>query len=235
MKKYFLQFIGFFAMVLLGEVIFFCFLYSSTVFSKETAKKAPVTKGLVLFIPGLKLTSKDYQSITDNLKKNNYKVIAYNPTSKNATNYNATVTTWTKDVTKLVGDKKVIVIGHSIGGAVATHYCSIDKHCIAGINLDGNPAFDEKPKVTFLYIQADTGRYCDDSCMNGRALMTKIASQSGIASQSSTTKITIHGIRHYNFTDLRTQELRNQDYLGKIDGRDLINKQIVTFLQKNVN
>lgn len=183
----------------------------------------------IVFVPGLGLTAKDYQSLLTKLQNDRYQVIVYTPIDTNVSNYQELVKVWTKGISKEIGNRKVIVIGHSVGGAVATYFCSIDKHCIAGINMDGSPAFTNKISVPFLYIQADTGTYCDQQCMQGRALMEKLSSQpKGIM-------IHISGIKHYNFTDLRTKDLEKQDYLGTIDGRDFIYANIHAFLAEQKN
>jgi pimeloyl-ACP methyl ester carboxylesterase len=182
----------------------------------------------ILFIPGLGLQTKDYQTLINNLKKDHYQIINYKPADTNTSNYQQLVKEWTKGISKQIGDKKVIVIGHSVGGSVAAYFCSYDTRCVAGINMDGGAAFSNKIRVPFLYLQADTGSYCDQQCYSGRALMENIASQSG------STFIHISGIKHYNFTDLRTQTLRNEDYLCPQDGRKFIYANIHTFLKENV-
>src|SRR6185437_16234893 len=164
----------------------------------------------------------DYQTLLTDLKKAHYHVTVFVPDNSNATNYQQLVNEWTKKIQNQLGNKKIIIIGHSVGGSVATHFCSIDKRCIAGINLDGGEVYDEKIPVPFLYLQADPGNYCDQQCYQGRALMEKVTTQSGAHF------IHIAGIKHYNFTDLRTPSLKNQDYLGIIDGRNIIDNKILT-------
>jgi pimeloyl-ACP methyl ester carboxylesterase len=217
-----------FITIFLIALTFILFINNKSTYVYKTYKhtlsrNAPTT---IVFVPGLGLQAKDYGYLINHLKDDNYQIITYTSKDTQITNYQITVDKWTKAIGTLIGNRKVIVIGHSVGGSVAVHFCSTDKRCIAGINLDGGADFDEKLTVPFLYIQADLGNYCDDQCIKGRALMEKIATQPGVH------LVHITGIKHYNFTDLRTDSLKNQDYLGTIDGRDIIYTNIHTFLSK---
>ncbi len=214
MKKYFLQLIAFFAMALLGEAIFFYTLSSNTVLSKVKPK---TTTSTVVYIHESAAMQKNDLPLINELKKQHYSIISYDLPIKKTATYEVAVKEWTNDLNKLVGNKKVIVIGHSMGGAVATHFCSIDKRCVAGVNLDGIPAFDEKLPIPFLYLQTETKEVCDVSCKEGRRLMTKIASSSGKA------EVKILGATTYNASNSASKE-----------EKEIINKQIVAFLQKTV-
>lgn len=183
-------------------------------------------KATILFIPGLNLQGKDYQTLLTKLGNDHYRVIVYVPRDTNVSDYQTIVREWTKGIGEQIGNKKVIVIGHSIGGSVAAYFCAIDTRCVAGVNMDGAAAFDKKIPVPFLYLQADMGSYCDTQCVTGRSLMEKVAIQ------SRSSFIHIVGIKHYNFTDLRTQQLRNEDYLGPQDGREFVYANIKAFLKK---
>lgn len=182
-------------------------------------------KGAIIFIPGLGLQAQDYTMLLSHFNEEGYSLIEYIPKEKKTDNYQEMVTDWTQDIKKLAGNKKVIVIGHSVGGAVAAHFCSIDKRCIAGVNMDGTPAFYEKIPVPFLYLQADVGRYCDQQCLHGRSVMEQITKD------SQTEKIQLPGMKHYNFTDDAlgyNLYLRAEDYLGSIDGKEgLVNVTVL--------
>ncbi len=178
----------------------------------------------ILFIPGLGLHATDYHTLLINLQKDGYKVIVYTPKDSNAADYQKLVKDWTNGIGKQIGNQKVIVIGHSVGGSTAAYFCSFDPRCVAGINLDGGAVFNNKISVPFLYIQAELGNYCDQQCIQGRKLMESITKQSG------TQFIYISGIKHYNFTDIRTQAIKDKDYLGTIDGRNIIYANIHSFL-----
>lgn len=190
---------------------------------------APSTTPTIVFIPGLDLTPVDYTTILNNLSQE-YTIIEYNPTYKNTNNYLHMVNIWTQEIKNLVQDQKVIVIGHSVGGAAAVQFCAIHQQCIAGINMDGSPAEYRKLSVPFLYLQAETGQYCDQECVDGRLLMQQITND------SHTQIIKIDKIKHFNFTDAAinpSPELLKQDYLGSIDGKeglDIINKELNSFL-----
>lgn len=184
------------------------------------------TRGTVIFITGFQVRAPEYQYLISHLEADHYQVITYSSPDTTISNYQQTVIHWTNDVSTVIGNRKVIVIGHSVGGSVATHFCSYDKRCIRGIDMDGGAAFADKLSVPFLYIQADISNYCDKQCIQGRQLMEKIAKQPGV------TMVHISGIKHYNFTDLRTDDLRQQDQLGSIDGRDSIYATIKAFLEK---
>jgi len=203
------------AMLLIVFVTFFLAYHPSS---------AP--KNTILFIPGLGLKPSNYATLITHLTNDRYTVITYTSPDTTSKNYQATVNKWTQAISPLIGKQNVIVIGHSVGGAVAAHFCAEDKRCIAGIDLDGGAAYAERIPVPFLYIQADMGSYCDMQCVRGRALMELITKY------SKTQIIHITGIKHFNFTDLRTEKLKNMDYLGSIDGRDIINKDIDDFLSK---
>lgn len=183
-------------------------------------------KPTILFIPGLDLEAKDYETLQNSLKDEGYTVLSYEPNYHNPSDDAEMVVQWAQEVGKFIGKQRVIVIGHSVGGATAAYFCATDDRCIAGINLDGGPAFDKKIPVPFLYLQGEVGNYCDQECLEGRQLMEKITKQSG-------TKMTrIPDIKHYNFTDLRTKKLYDQDYLGVRDGREEIVEEIKKFLME---
>ncbi len=209
-------------------LVFILFIFSRSVYLFNTYNRArsKQTQPIIVFVPGLGLQGNDYHYLIDHLTADHYQVLIYTSKDTTVKNYQTTVKKWTKDIDILIGNKRVIVIGHSVGGSVAAHFCSNDKRCIGGIDLDGSAAFDEKLSAPFLYIQADTGSYCDTPCFQGRALMEKITTQ------SKTLFVHIGGIKHFNFTDLRTTSLKNQDYLGPIDGRDIVFANIKVFLNE---
>jgi hypothetical protein len=120
----------------------------------------------------------------------------------------------------------VILIGHSVGGAVATDFCSSDKRCVKGINLDGGSVDKKILSIPFLYIQAGIGSYCEEECLQGRKLMEEITKE------SHTTIVRLPEIKHYNFTDIRTPEIYEKDLLSQKDGRAEINQAITTFLTR---
>jgi pimeloyl-ACP methyl ester carboxylesterase len=217
----------FFITVFLVLFISILFIFTKSVYLHQTYKNLmSKPTATIVFVPGLDLHANDYRYLIDHLKADHYQVITFTPKDTSVKDYQTTVDKWTKEIGVLIGNKKVIVIGHSVGGSVATYFCSTDKRCVAGVNLDGGTTLDKKIPVPFLYIQADTGSYCDDQCFSGRAMMEKVTSQSGASF------VHIGEIKHYNFTDLRTQTLRDQDYLGPIDGRDIIYANIQAFLNE---
>lgn len=182
------------------------------------------SRGTTLFIPGLGLTPSDYHTLISHLQEEHYTVISYTSKDKTISNYQMTVKQWTEAAGTLIGNKKVIVIGHSVGGAVAANFCANDTRCIAGIDLDGGAAYAQRIHVPFLYIQADAGSYCDLQCRLGRTLMVRITEVSG------TKMIYLQDIKHYNFTDLRTKKLQDEGNLGTSDGRKEIMNDIDAFL-----
>lgn len=192
-----------------------------------TAQAAkPDTRPTIVFVSGLGYPSSKYANITNNLTKQGYKVIGYTGSYSDTSNYDRLINVWTRDVEKLVGTKKVIVIGHSVGGGVAVRYCATHKDtCLAGVNMDGSPAKKETLTQPFLYLQADTGKYCDAECEQGRTLMTSMVKP-----------IHITGIRHLNFTDDASKpEVANRimGFYGGVsaqEGWDRINKQLNLFL-----
>src|SRR6266404_1523808 len=193
-------------------LVFILFIFSRSAYLFKTYNHAlsKQAQTIIVFVPGLGLQRNDYGYLIRHLEADHYHVITFNSKDTTVKDYQTTVDKWTKAIGILIGNKKIIVIGHSVGGSVATHFCSIDKRCLAGINLDGGVTIDEKLSVPFLYIQADAGNYCDQPCFKGRTMMEKITTQPGIFF------IHIGGIKHFNFTDLRTAALKNQDYLGPI-------------------
>jgi alpha-beta hydrolase superfamily lysophospholipase len=132
-------------------------LLSAIISSEYSQPLAHGDKGTIIFVPGLGLQAQDYSEVIHSLNNNGYTVIKYKPTYISSDEYAKMVTVWSKDIGKLAGDKKVIVIGHSVGGAVAAHFCATDKRCIAGVDMDGTPANYEKIPVPFLYLQAEAG------------------------------------------------------------------------------
>jgi hypothetical protein len=187
----------------------------------------------VIFVSGLGLHSQDYITIVSSLRDNGYTVLLYNPKYKNTDDYGQMIDVWTRGVGRLAGNKKVIVLGHSVGGGAAVHFCATDKRCIAGVNMDGSPSKYEKLSVPFLYLQAEPGRYCEQDCLNARKLMEKIAADSG------SEVIKLRDIKHFNFVDAALKpdkDLISGDYVGTVDGKkglEIITRDLLLFLQKH--
>lgn len=188
----------------------------------------------VIFVPGLGLHEQDYTTLRQRLQEDGYLVLSYNPKYSNEHDYGRMVDVWTRDVGKLARNRKVIVVGHSVGGAVAVHFCATDTRCIAGVNMDGSPSQYEKLSVPFLYLQADVGKYCEQDCMDGRKLMETIAFDSG------SDVVRLPGMKHFNFVDESLhpdKALLEGDYLGTINskkGLAIITGRLLDFLHKHV-
>src|SRR5438552_4177051 len=117
-------------------LIFVLFIYTRITYLFKTynviSKQAQT---LIVFVPGLGLQGKDYHYLISHLDADHYHVIIFNSKDTTVKEYQKTVDKWTKAIGVLIGNKKAIVIGHSVGGAVAVHFCSTDIRCVAGINL----------------------------------------------------------------------------------------------------
>ena len=193
-------------------------------------------KPLVVIIPGYgsNLTPDSYSYLINNLTQHGYAVIKYYPKFENISNYNNLVNQWSLGVGSLIGNHKVIVIGHSVGGAVAFHFCAIDKRCIGVINMDGGLEQYEKISVPTLYLQGGVGVYCDKECISGRTLTEKITKD------AKGKEVSLPDLRHFNFTDYAENEvlhpvLVTQGYFGSIiaqQGYNEITKQIDIFVGK---
>lgn len=206
---------------------------SSTINNQTPISHANVTaKSIVIIIPGFgsNLTPDDYSYIIKNLSDKGYTVEKYYPNFTDISNYQNLILHWSQGVGDLAGTHKVIVIGHSVGGTVAIHFCATDNRCLASIDLDGGPQVYEKIPVPNLYLQGEVGNYCDQGCKDGRTLAEKITTD------SNGKQVFLTGLKHMNFTDLALHppfQLWLQGYFGSINaqtGLDEIDNYIDSFL-----
>lgn len=194
------------------------------------------TKPVIVIVPGygFNLTPDSYSYIISDLTNKGYTVVKYYPTYTDISNYSNLVNVWSNGVISLIGTRRAIVIGHSVGGAVAVHVCATNNHCVGSVNLDGGPAQYEKIPVANLYLQGEVGNYCDQGCIDGRNLATTITTD------SKGTKVFLVGLKHMNFTDYALHQSNYPDivaqgYFGSIDpqtGLNEIDSNIDTFVSK---
>lgn len=200
--------------------------------SKPALTPAPTPKTTVIVVPGYgsNLTPDSYSFVIDTLLIHGYTVLKYYPTYTDISNYARLVNVWSQGVGRLAGRKRVIVLGHSVGGAVAVHFCASDPRCIASINMDGGPAQNETIPVPNLYLEGEAGSYCDQECANRRRLADQITG-------TSYGKIVfIQGLKHMNFTNYALNpppDLVEHGYFGIINaqtGLNQITNEISIFL-----
>jgi len=190
------------------------------------------TKPTVIIVPGygFNLTPDDYSYIINDLSLRGYTVKKYYPSFNDISNYQKLIEAWSAGIGALSDNKKVIVIGHSVGGAVAMHFCATDRRCVAEVNLDGGPIQNLPIPVPNLYIQGEIGEYCDSSCIAGRKLAELITAE------SRGNKIFLPNLKHMDFTDFALKpphSLVIQGYFGSINpktGFQEIDNEIDSFL-----
>ena len=181
-------------------------------------------KPLIVFIPGLGYTPEDYTYILDSLRKEHYVVVGFNPEYEIEGDKEVIIDAWNQQLRQTIGDEDVIVIGHSIGGETAIAFCSTSPHCLAGISLDGGANTIYDISVPFLYIQAQSGSYCDNECEEGREQMQ------ATIEKSQGSMVVMNSIKHYNFLDHPTVEMiQDGDATPKSDHKTIIS-YIISFL-----
>lgn len=117
--------------------------------------------------------------------------------------------------------QSVGVFGHSFGGCTAAQVCRLDSRFKAGVDIDGYPRGDVIQaglSQPFMFIWSDHQVPPDAEGLqanrNTRAIYDKL-NHGGY-------QITIHGARHFNFTDngvFYSPFLRMEQALGPIGGR----------------
>ncbi len=114
---------------------------------------------------------------------------------------------------------RIGVFGHSFGGAAAAEACHLDTRCTAGADLDGYPYGDVVQTglaQPFLFVWSAGN---DSSDVHYKQALRDI---DAIYSRLTTGyQITIHGARHFNFTDNAVEfapVLKVLGLLGSIDG-----------------
>ncbi|MGI8420407.1 MAG: hypothetical protein ACR2LN_07265 [Candidatus Levyibacteriota bacterium] len=103
---------------------------------------------------------------------------------------------------------------------------------VASVDLDGGPVHYALIPVPNLYLQGEVGAYCDQGCLDGRGLASKITAD------SQGLQVFMPGLKHMNFTDYALNQAAHPDlvslgYFGTIDaqsGLNQITRQITSFL-----
>jgi dienelactone hydrolase len=120
---------------------------------------------------------------------------------------------------------RIGVFGHSFGGATALQVCRSDPRCKAGADLDGYPYGKITPDhlaqpVLLLWSEPEDPHEAH-YVLSRKAVGTILRGlrQGGY-------QVTIHGFRHFNFTDMALEFaplLRQQGLLGPTDGKRGLN------------
>jgi dienelactone hydrolase len=118
------------------------------------------------------------------------------------------------------------VVGHSLGGATAAHFCHEDARCKAGIDLDGRlfgPVIQQGLRQPFMFVLEDHDRVSDPT---GREILADIQSVYARLPVDSRLRIALRGSNHFSFSDqilLKSQLLlgmmRHTGVVGSLEGR----------------
>jgi dienelactone hydrolase len=118
------------------------------------------------------------------------------------------------------------VVGHSLGGATAAHFCHEDSRCTAGVDLDGQPlgpVILDGLRKPFMFVLSDHGEVSDPE---DREVLAHIESIYQRLPTDSRLRITIVGSNHFSFSDhilLKSQVLlgamRRTGVIGGLEGR----------------
>ena len=113
------------------------------------------------------------------------------------------------------------VLGHSFGGCAAAQVCRLDSRFKAGADIDGYPRGDviqAGVSQPFMFIWSDHPVPPDAEWQQAERNTRAIYDQLNHGGY----QITIHGARHFNFTDngvFYSPFLKMENALGPIDGR----------------
>jgi dienelactone hydrolase len=114
------------------------------------------------------------------------------------------------------------VLGHSLGGATAAHFCHEDSRCRAGIDLDGalfGPVIEHGLHQPFMFVLEDHHNVSDAA-----EVVRDIESMYRRLPVQSRLRISLAGSNHFSFTDqilLKSQLLlRTMRGVGAIGGME---------------
>jgi predicted dienelactone hydrolase len=96
---------------------------------------------------------------------------------------------------------RVAVFGHSFGGAQAAQFCSQDRRCKAGIDIDGRPfgsVITNGIPVPFMFLLSDHGTPKD---VVSQRILSQIQAIYDRQPHGSRLRIVIRGAHHFTFSD----------------------------------
>lgn len=114
---------------------------------------------------------------------------------------------------------KVGALGHSLGGAAAAQFCHVDRRCTAGVDLDGT-LYREVVRAglsqPFMFIWSEPDNPTDPEAQRSARDANAV-----FATLPHGYQVTVHGARHFNFSDmavLYAPAFHLLGALGPIDG-----------------
>jgi dienelactone hydrolase len=110
------------------------------------------------------------------------------------------------------------VLGHSLGGATAAHFCHEDSRCKAGIDLDGalfGPVIEDGLRQPFMFVLEDHRKVSDAA-----EVVRDIWSMYERLPLESRWRVSLTGSNHFSFTDQIL--LKSQLLLGAMRGVGVI-------------
>jgi predicted dienelactone hydrolase len=120
---------------------------------------------------------------------------------------------------------RIGIVGHSLGGATAAHFCHEDVRCRAGVDLDGQlfgPVIDEGLSQPFLFVLEDESETRDPAASQ---ILAHIESMYQHLPVDSRLQLSMAGANHFSFSDqilLKSQWLlrllRGLGVIGGLDG-----------------
>jgi dienelactone hydrolase len=118
------------------------------------------------------------------------------------------------------------IVGHSLGGATAAHFCRADARCKAGIDLDGlllGPVVSEGLHQPFMFVLEDISRVSDTA--DNVQVLSNIRSMYARLPVQSRLKISLTGSNHFSFSDqmllksqLLLETMRRLHMIGGLKG-----------------
>jgi hypothetical protein len=106
------------------------------------------------------------------------------------------------------------LLGHSLGGATAAHFCHEDPRCKAGIDLDGalfGPVIEDGLRQPFMFVLEDHHKVSDAA-----EVVRDIWSMYERLPPESRLRVSLAGSNHFSFTDQIL--LKSQLLLGTMRG-----------------
>jgi predicted dienelactone hydrolase len=105
------------------------------------------------------------------------------------------------------------IFGHSFGGAIAAQFCHDDTRCKAGIDIDGQPfgsVIKEGVHQPFMFMLGDHPME-----QGSKQILSNIQSIYDRLPENDRLWITVHGARHFNFSD---QALIKDSHITRLIG-----------------
>ncbi|MDV6329224.1 alpha/beta fold hydrolase [Asticcacaulis sp. 201] len=183
-------------------------------FAVANARPATGARPVIVFAPGWHMMAQDYRAVLEDIASRGYVIVAlerlpesqtppYTATARALTEGRALAASVAADrldwLNTAIDSQKVVLMGHSVGGAAAVLAASADSTVKGAVNLDGDyadEAASARPTVPMLYMLS----YAPDEAASSVARRAE-AWRRVKAKSSAPLALQIQGFRHLNFLD----------------------------------